>query len=63
MWQPAILLIAFTGKKSNSEDGVFRLRAGAAMTTLRSAAISAADLLLVPQSELSENLNGRGMEP
>ncbi|QNI55925.1 hypothetical protein SynBIOSE41_03452 [Synechococcus sp. BIOS-E4-1] len=26
IWQPAILLIAFTGKKSNSEDGLPKLR-------------------------------------
>ena len=40
-------LIAFTGKKSNSEDGVPKLRRGAAMRMLRSAAISSAGLLLV----------------
>ena len=39
MWQPVILLIAFTGKKSNSENGLPKLRRGAAMTMLRNAAI------------------------
>ena len=47
MWQPVILLIAFTGKKFNSEDGLPKLRRGAAMSTLRRAAISSMGLLLM----------------
>ena len=47
MWQPAILLIAFTSKKSNSEDGVPKLRRGAAMTTPRTAANWSLALLIV----------------
>ena len=40
-------LIAFTGKKSKSEDGVPKLRQGAEVMKLRPAAIGSAALLLV----------------